>query len=373
MFFSAVLVPFFTDWGKIDLFQIQLLQSWFSLWLFILEVPTGAVADIWGRKYSLGLGTLVTAIGVLIYGSVPRFEFFLLGEFLFAMGVAFASGADEAFLYDSLKSSGLEKNSKKIFAKAHTFTLLGIMFGSVLGGIAAYFFGTRWTMLFSSIPLLAASIIAWNFVEPKIKVKLSEKRRYLDVIKIGLKRIFVNKSLKVMSIDAVFVAVAGYFVIWFYQPLLKESKIPIIYFGFGHVLLTLSEILISTNFIILEKFFGGSAGFFRFSALLVAVPFVLVVIFPSVYSIVFLIVISGGFGMTRINLISAFMQKHILSSERATVISAVSMFRRMVLTVLNPIMGFVAVKSMPMALLTLGAIPLMVFVFSPINKILDKE
>src|SRR5688572_28951228 len=48
-FFSAVLVPFFTDWGHITLFQVQILQSWFSVWVFLFEVPTGAIADKIGR------------------------------------------------------------------------------------------------------------------------------------------------------------------------------------------------------------------------------------------------------------------------------------------------------------------------------------
>ncbi|MGI5826705.1 MAG: hypothetical protein ACOX50_04820 [Patescibacteria group bacterium] len=38
-FFSAVLVPFFTQWGKITLLQVQTLQSWFMFWFFVLEIP----------------------------------------------------------------------------------------------------------------------------------------------------------------------------------------------------------------------------------------------------------------------------------------------------------------------------------------------
>ena len=65
-FFTAVLVPFFTQWGDISLLQVQLLQSWFSLWVFILEVPTGAVADKIGRKHSIALGSLIVALAVLL-------------------------------------------------------------------------------------------------------------------------------------------------------------------------------------------------------------------------------------------------------------------------------------------------------------------
>jgi len=71
-FFTAVLVPFFTKWGNISLFQITLLQSWFSFWVFILEVPTGAIADKIGRKHSIVLGSLIVALAVLLYGSFPH-------------------------------------------------------------------------------------------------------------------------------------------------------------------------------------------------------------------------------------------------------------------------------------------------------------
>ena len=76
-FFSAVLVPFFTDWGHITLFQVQILQSWFSVWVFVLEVPTGVIADKIGRKHSLTLGSIFLAVATVLYGSIPSFTIFL--------------------------------------------------------------------------------------------------------------------------------------------------------------------------------------------------------------------------------------------------------------------------------------------------------
>src|SRR5258708_34388272 len=72
-FYSAVLIPFFTLWGHISLGQTQLLQSWSMLWIFLLEVPTGVIADRFGRKYALALGSIIVAVAVLIYGSLPYF------------------------------------------------------------------------------------------------------------------------------------------------------------------------------------------------------------------------------------------------------------------------------------------------------------
>src|SRR5512143_671262 len=89
---GAVLIPFFTDWGGVSIFVAQALQSWFTFCIFALELPTGVVADLVGRKYSVALGALVTALGAWGYGSVPNVAVFVIGEFLFALGVALISG-----------------------------------------------------------------------------------------------------------------------------------------------------------------------------------------------------------------------------------------------------------------------------------------
>lgn len=367
-FFSAVLVPFFTQWGGITLFQVQLLQSWFMLWLFFLEVPTGAVADYLGRKYSLALGAFITVIGALVYGSVPRFEFFLLGEFLFAAGMALTSGADQALLYDSLVEAKKEGESKIVFARAHTFTLLGVMFSALIGSFIAMKFGLNAPMLLSAIPFLLASFIALTFKEPKVHQRVAKSKRYIDILKTGFLFFYNRKSLLLMVIDAVIVAAGGYFVIWLYQPLLQGIHIPLFYFGLGHVLLTGTEILIASNFVRMEKFFGSGRAYFRYTALLTALPFFLVALFPSLAAVGIFIALSGGFGMTRIELMSAYMNTHIPSEQRATVLSSISMLRRFTLMLLNPLVGFLANWSLPAALVFVGLLPLSVFLFSPMTE-----
>jgi MFS family permease len=99
---SAVLVPFFRDWGGVPLGGILLLNAWFMAWNFLLEVPTGSVADRFGRKLSLCLGSALGVAGTLIYVSAPRIEVFVVGEIVFALSYTLNSGADEALLYDSL-------------------------------------------------------------------------------------------------------------------------------------------------------------------------------------------------------------------------------------------------------------------------------
>ena len=49
-FFGAVAVPFYLDWAKIDYTKIFILEDTFMFWIFVLEIPTGVVADKFGRK-----------------------------------------------------------------------------------------------------------------------------------------------------------------------------------------------------------------------------------------------------------------------------------------------------------------------------------
>lgn len=96
-FVAAVLIPFFRDWGGLDYTKILSLNAWFMVWTFALEVPTGTVADRFGRKTSIMLGGLVSAVGTLVMVSAPHLGVFMLAEVLLAAGFALVSGADRRF------------------------------------------------------------------------------------------------------------------------------------------------------------------------------------------------------------------------------------------------------------------------------------
>ncbi|HEY4526217.1 MAG TPA: MFS transporter [Candidatus Paceibacterota bacterium] len=368
MFFSGVLVPFFTEWGHLSLTQIQILQSWFMLWIFILEVPTGAIADYLGRKYSIFIGVLIDIVGVLVYVSTPEFGVFLLGEFLMAVAMALVSGADQALLYDTLRQNGREPESKKVFGRAHSFKLSGMLIAAPIGSIIAQYLGMTAPMYLSTIPLFLTAICVWLMPEPKNIEHQSESKRYLDVVKKGFSFFRQHPTLKIIAMDAVAIASVGYFVIWLYQPTAQSVGIPIIYFGFIHSLFVLAEILIASNFAKLEKIFKSSLNYVKFSSFITGAMFVLVAIWPSKASVILFTVLAGGFSLTRMEFVSAHMNKLIPSAERATVLSAISMLRRIALVVLNPIVGFMADYSLYLTLGLLGGLTFVVTIFSPIKK-----
>ncbi len=79
-FFSAVIIPFFTQWGGLKFSEVLYLNAWFMFWIFILEIPTGTVADFVSRKASVTLASVFGIIAVLIYISYPHIGVFMVGE-----------------------------------------------------------------------------------------------------------------------------------------------------------------------------------------------------------------------------------------------------------------------------------------------------
>ena len=136
-FIGGVLIIFFTDWGGISQTQIQILQSWYMLALFILEVPTGVIADYWGRKHSLILAGLTMSFAVVVYGIYPNIYLFFLGELFFALSGALRSGANEALIYDSLKELKREKEAKIIMARGEAARKIAIGTSAIIGGYIA--------------------------------------------------------------------------------------------------------------------------------------------------------------------------------------------------------------------------------------------
>lgn len=371
-FFTAVLVPFFTEWGGISLFQVQILQSWFMFWLFVLEVPTGAIADKFGRKHSMALGGVVVTIAVLVYASMPNFAIFLLAEFLFAVAMALISGADSALLYDALKESGNEDQSKKIFGRAHSFHLLGMLIAGPVGSLIAAQFGLRAPTLASAIPFLLAAGVAWSIPEPKRGNTTSQSPNYLETVRGGLSFLRHHRFARILTLNAILVSAAVYYVVWFYQPILTELSVPIIYFGWLHAVLVGFEIIVASNFARFERWFGSDQRYLNFTALVTVATFLLVALLPNLLTVLLFIIFAGGFGLTRLEYITVILNKNIPSGQRATVLSSISMFRRFALFIINPIVGLLATRSLWLALALVGLLPLLTF-FLPKITFLSPE
>jgi DHA3 family tetracycline resistance protein-like MFS transporter len=122
---------------QINLFQIALLAAIFEGSILLFEIPTGLLADVFGRRISVILSTIVSVISGATFIFFPSLIGFIVAEILNGLGETFRSGALEAWLVDSLKHEGKEEQIKHAFAQGTKFKTAGNLFGLILGGYLA--------------------------------------------------------------------------------------------------------------------------------------------------------------------------------------------------------------------------------------------
>src|SRR5262245_2256114 len=103
---APIWVLYLRDERGFSLTQITLMEVPLFLLIVLSEIPTGAVADRFGRKVSLGIASGVLAVSMFIYGVASSYPVILLSNLAWGLAFTFRSGADVALLYDSLKEAG---------------------------------------------------------------------------------------------------------------------------------------------------------------------------------------------------------------------------------------------------------------------------
>lgn len=114
--------------------QLVLVGTTLELAIFIFEIPTGIVADVYSRRTSIIIGTILIGLGFILEGSIPLFTTILIAQIIWGVGYTFTSGANQAWITDEIG----ESPAADIFLRARQVNqitaLLGIGTGMLLGG-----------------------------------------------------------------------------------------------------------------------------------------------------------------------------------------------------------------------------------------------
>src|SRR3954466_15485515 len=82
--------------------QLVLVGTFMELTVFVFEVPTGIVADVYSRRLSIVIGILVMGCAIVFVGSVPEAWAVIAGWSVWGFGYTFTSGAADAWLADEI-------------------------------------------------------------------------------------------------------------------------------------------------------------------------------------------------------------------------------------------------------------------------------
>lgn len=133
--FVPIMSLFFLDKG-LTLHEVGICITMFFVMLFLLELPTGGLADQIGRKKVFLLSTSINIIAVVVLMCAEdRSPLLFVGNGLMGMARSLSSGTIDAWFVDRFNVLAPKGNLQKAFAKVGVFAPLGVAIGSLLGGI----------------------------------------------------------------------------------------------------------------------------------------------------------------------------------------------------------------------------------------------
>lgn len=154
----------------LNIFQTSLINMVFFFTLFVFEIPTGAIADVFGRKLSFVLSGIITALGFFFYYISQSFWGFALAEATIAIGSTLASGAFQAWLVDKLKYHDYQGKLNKVFSREQMLDGVATIVGGVIGAYLGKF-NLAWPWLAGAIGMSLLAIAAQVFMKEEYFVR----------------------------------------------------------------------------------------------------------------------------------------------------------------------------------------------------------
>lgn len=170
--------------GGLTPLQVSAALLIWSATSFLLEIPSGVIADKYPRKYVLILAQLVRILGYAIWLLFPSFLGFVSGFVLWGVKSAFTSGTYDALVYDELKEMRAEKEYTKYIGKINGIAYLGLLV-SALGASVAIHWGYSFVLVISLLSL-TVSALAISTVPRAKAVETTHEKEYLKLLKEGL-------------------------------------------------------------------------------------------------------------------------------------------------------------------------------------------
>src|SRR3990172_1682767 len=236
----SVSMPFYIIFYQnrgFSLTQISVLFAVMAITRLLSEVPTGVIADVFGRRVSSIAGFFLTSF-IWIFVPLASSSYFalILLMVLLAISQTLISGAYEAWVYDWLKQNKAKKLISEFYAKTQTFGYSGLIIGPFIGGLLASVLRLDWLFIIDGVGGALLCVILLLFTKEKFKkVAYNVKRNFkqiLNTAKKGFKFILSAKKFKLMMVAGASFAGWGAIGELAKQPFLVNLGMPISYLGF---------------------------------------------------------------------------------------------------------------------------------------------
>lgn len=332
--FIPAMVPFFHARG-LSFLQIALLNTVYAFTAIVFEVPTGALADRFGRCRAMLLGSLLMALGCVVNYGGSGFWTFALGEGMLALGMTLTSGADSAYLYDLLRSAGREHEYRRFEGSATAAKLVGAALALVAGGVLAHF-SLEATYAASAFVCLAAALVAFGLREPAFTRE--DDADFLHGMAHAARLVWRSGALRFAVGFSVLVFTLVRMGLYLHQPYLQQAGLDLAYVGAVLAALSLVGAWGASRIEAIRRVFGET-NLVWLMPLLLAVSYGALGLWFATWGVLLLGIqslVNGVYSPFSKELVNREVAD---SGQRATVLSVESMARRLAFGAFAPAVG----------------------------------
>lgn len=237
-FYESFLILFFLEKG-IDYLKIGLLYSIREIAIILLEIPSGIIADVLGRKKTLMASLLFYMISFGIFYFSNHYLLMVVAMIIYAVADAFRTGIHKAMIFQYLKSRGRSDQKADYYGHTRSWSQTGSALSSLIAAAMVFYFG-NYKIIFAAsvIPYILDFILIStypDFLNGEIKhpgkTSLQKKSKYIFLAFYqSLKKLEFLKSLTNLSLHT------GYYraVKDYIQPIMMSFALTLPFFTTFH-------------------------------------------------------------------------------------------------------------------------------------------
>lgn len=315
---------------------IGIVESTLFFTAIILEVPTGALADILGKRKTIIISFFLSALCNFGIAYSTNLNNLLISVILGGIGMSLYSGAFDALIYDSLLQDKKESTFNKVLSRITSQQLIMMAICSVIGGYL-YIYNNHLPFLLCGIFALVASGLSLFFTEPRYDTEKFSFKNYLKQNTDGFKHLFNKNLLKIVP----FLIIVGSF-----YALSDEMLDSMLGFEFGlssEMLGILFSViaLVGALFSYLSGKISKDKDLFYLVLVLTGLSALTYLLSPIAGVVLgsFLLISRTAIMAIHSNYQSTLLNQHIESKYRATTLSSFSLIKTLPYAISAPFLG----------------------------------
>lgn len=378
-FFEPFMLIYFLD-QSLNLFHIGILFSIREIIIYIFEIPSGVIADRYGKKTELVFCFIFYITSFLLFFFATGFVGFVFAMSLFALGEAFRSGTHKAMIMAYMDRHELKDSKTRIYGLTRSYSLIGSMIASLVSiGLVLWLPSIRYLFLVAIIPYVIDLLMILTYPS-----YLNEKRDATFSIKSfiksnidGITYTFKDKNVRnavfnSSTYQAFFKAIKDYI-----QPLilaitgsiivfssLDNDQHKTIYIGIIYTIIYFISAISSRNAHYVQGF-GSHKTLIKWMWFLTAVVLLVMSFLQSSLIIVFSVFVVLYVIMNiRKPIMVDVIGEATVDDKRATVLSIEAQMASLMIAISAPLIGLLAEYSMQALFMTLSVLMFFIFIFS---------